>query len=134
MKPDNLSVLCRIRPKHSETASIIPCQNLRGVLASKTPLNKRLYGSVIDSKTIQTAENSEFLPFEGIIPENSKQSQIFDDFVEGSILDMLSGKSFLCLAMGTSKAGKSFTMRGGEGKRRGILLRSVEKLMSILLI
>ena len=34
------------------------------------------------------------------------------------------------LLFGPSQSGKSFTLRGGEGKSRGVVLRSVECLLN----
>ena len=45
---------------------------------------------------------------------------------------MLLGKSLCVIVFGTTGSGKSFTIRGGEGKKRGLALRSVELLLTIV--
>lgn len=68
--------------------------------------------------------------FDGIIHSEESQSQIFSTYVETAIIDLLAGRNLSVIVFGTSSSGKSFTMRGGEGKRRGLVLRGAELLLT----
>ena len=60
------------------------------------------------------------------------QSKFFSAFLKNSTQDLLTGKSLSVLVFGTTGSGKSYTIRGGEGKKRGLALRSAELLLTII--
>ena len=79
--------------------------------------------STVDLDSLTTYE------FDQVISESSRQGEVFESLVESYVKDLLTGRSASILLFGPTGSGKSYTVRGGEGKERGVLLRAVEAFL-----
>lgn len=109
----SLRVICRISPNGDNT---IP----------------------VTSSNTSVSLNAQTFNFDHVYSENTKQSEIFHKEIDILLKEALLGTSGCFFAFGTTqyhifRSGKSYTIRGGEeGKHRGILTRSAEKLINLI--
>lgn len=132
----HLKVLCRVMPSHVEESCIIPCPEVRTIIASNRAINKQIL-NIRSQKNLNTLkskllEDSTLIKFDGIIDESLSQSKLFNTWLKTPTQDLLTGRSLCLLVFGITGSGKSYTIRGGEGKKRGFALRSVELLLAVL--
>ncbi|CAG9324075.1 unnamed protein product [Blepharisma stoltei] len=128
----NFKVLCRFRPCVEQPSCILPYHDGKTVIISKRDSTDQDRRERISPHAFQIQPtDSLHVRFDGIIQQDDSQSQIFSAWIENAISDLLAGRSLSLIVFGTSGSGKSFTMRGGEGKRRGLVLRSAEMLLSL---
>ncbi|OMJ71481.1 hypothetical protein SteCoe_30286 [Stentor coeruleus] len=132
----HLKVLCRVMPSHIEESCIIPCPEVRTIIASNRAINKQIL-NIRSQKNLNTLkskllEDSTLIKFDGIIDESLSQSKLFNTWLKTPTQDLLTGRSLCLLVFGITGSGKSYTIRGGEGKKRGFALRSVELLLAVL--
>lgn len=132
----HLKVLCRIMPNTYSDSCIIPCPEARTIIASSKPINKQLL-SIRSQKNISALksslmEDSTLVRFDGVLDEHISQSKLFTNWIKAPTQDLLTGKSLTVIVFGTTGSGKSYTIRGGEGKKRGQALRTVELLLSFV--
>lgn len=129
----HIKALCRIMPYHTLESCLIPCPEARSIIASSTPISKALRSQKsLNSMRNSLLEDSELIKFDSVIDELTSQSKLFSAFLKSPTQDLLTGQSFSVLVFGTTGSGKSFTIRGGEGKKRGLALRSVELLLAMI--
>lgn len=123
-------------PTNFLDSCIIPCPEARTIIASSKPINKQLL-SIRSQKNISALksslmEDSTLVRFDGILDEHTSQSKLFSNWIKAPTQDLLTGKSMTVIVFGTTGSGKSYTIRGGEGKKRGLALRTVELLLSFV--
>ena len=131
---ENIKVVCRIRPANGEESCIIACS--KGVIASASPLSKFFLEQEVSGRKLnwlkaQLMQEGTILKFDDVAPEDTSQSQLFKNWIQSPVTNLFTGRSAAIIAFGTSGAGKSFTMRGGEGQKRGLILRAVESILSL---
>lgn len=132
----HIKAICRVMPQSGEESCLIACPEARSIVASSKPISKHLLNSRnqknLNSLKSILLEDSALIKFDGIIEESTSQSKLFNEFLKPPTQDLLTGKSLCVIVFGTTGSGKSYTLRGGEGKNRGLALRNVELLLSII--
>ncbi|CAG9312803.1 unnamed protein product [Blepharisma stoltei] len=102
-------------------------KSLRVICRISPPLSA---DSQIRSRSSTITIKDQSFNFDAVYPESSKQSEIYTKEVDYLVKGATQGLNGCFLAFGTTQSGKSYTLRGGEGKNRGILSRSAEKLLN----
>lgn len=118
----HLKVVCRIRPSTDTTYCLFSPDSSASVAVSPVPIQQSQL-STQDLDSLATYE------FDQVISETSRQGEVFESLVESYVKDLLTGKSASIILFGPTGSGKSYTVRGGEGKERGVLLRAVEAFL-----
>ena len=123
-------------PSSAPDSCLIPCPEARSLIATSKPISKSLL-SVRSPKQISLLKNSlqsdyTLIKFDGVLDDSISQSKLFNTWIKSSTQDLLTGKSMSVIVFGTTGSGKSYTVRGGEGKKRGQALRTVELLLSFV--
>lgn len=111
----NLRVLARVRPilENERTSSHEPAVWTEGD----------------DAVCVRYKERIQRFTFDGAFGFASSQSEVFDE-VSNFVQSALDGYNVCLFTYGQTGSGKTFTMQGmGEGDYRGIVPRSIEKIM-----
>lgn len=123
-------------PSSAPDSCLIPCPEARSLIATSKPISKSLL-SIRSPKQISLLKNSlqsdyTLIKFDGVLDDSISQSKLFNTWLKSCTQDLLTGKSMSVIVFGTTGSGKSYTIRGGEGKKRGQALRTVELLLSFV--
>ncbi|QKX64522.1 uncharacterized protein TRUGW13939_11697 [Talaromyces rugulosus] len=89
-----------------------------------------------DTCKINSRENSGSFTFDRVFGMNSKQADVFDFSIRGTVDDILNGYNGTVFAYGQTGAGKSYTMMGtdiDDDMGKGIIPRIVEQMFASIL-
>lgn len=106
---NNIKVICRIRPCELEQVCVVSHKESRTVVASEKPLNKSvLYSEFSDYRQLNSIrstllEQGGTFRFDGVLAETASQEELYRDWVESAVNNMLEGRSMAVLTFGVSK-------------------------------
>eukprot|EP00357_Protocruzia_adherens_P000797 CAMPEP_0114971886 /NCGR_PEP_ID=MMETSP0216-20121206/91_1 /TAXON_ID=223996 /ORGANISM="Protocruzia adherens, Strain Boccale" /LENGTH=1061 /DNA_ID=CAMNT_0002332203 /DNA_START=40 /DNA_END=3222 /DNA_ORIENTATION=- len=95
-------------------------------VASENPISGKLISSNLSTHRDLTACRS------SILDDSARQEKIYMETCKDLAHHALTGQSSAVLLYGPTEGGKSYTLRGGEGRDRGLLSRFTEDLFNLL--
>ena len=101
----NLKVLCRVRP---------PSEGAFQVSEDRVVLK------------------SESFKFDKVFGGSASQGEVFEVVGEPLVKEMFAGRSGSVFLFGTTGSGKSFNVRGAEGRHRGLIVRCTERALMLV--
>eukprot|EP00948_MAST-09A_sp_MAST-9A-sp1_P002262 g2262.t1 len=121
----NVRVLVRVRPLKANTDSSeesVQCDKVHSTINVLEKIHK-------PDESSNSRSSAYDFSFDSVFDGTSSQSEVFDE-VSTFVQSSLDGYNVCIFAFGQTGSGKTFTMQGvGEGDQRGIIPRSVEKIL-----
>ena len=116
----NVRVFCRVRPLQEETGD--------ASVAYVDEASMKLTAPSTNNGTLTTEMKDWSFSFDKVFHEKSTQGDVFDE-VSQLVQSALDGYKVCLFSYGQTGSGKTYTMLGGQGETKGIIARSVEKII-----
>ena len=115
----NVRVFCRVRPAFGNSETSVACID---------DASLKLTAPSTNNGTLTTEMKDWSFSFDKIFDESSTQQHVFDE-VSQLVQSALDGYKVCLFSYGQTGSGKTYTMLGNSGESKGIIARSVEKII-----
>ena len=117
----NVRVFCRVRPLKDDPEA-------QASVAHVDDTSMKLTAPSTNSGSLTQDFKDWSFSFDKVFDERSSQSHVFEE-VSQLVQSALDGYKVCLFSYGQTGSGKTYTMLGGQGETKGIIARSVEKII-----